>query len=217
MEILEYLLHIDQYLETFLTQYQDWFYVFLFLLIFIETGLVFMPFLPGDSLLFAAGMLTAAFPAQLNIIFIVITLCLAAILGDSLNYTIGKKVGLKLIQTKIVGKRIIQDEALAKTETFFEKYGIKTIVIARFIPLVRTIAPFVAGISRMHYNTFIKYNIIGGILWVSLITLIGYFLGNIPLVKNNFEIVIISIIIISVVPVLIELIKTKNSRTKKTI
>lgn len=217
MEILEYLLHIDQYLETFLTQYQDWFYVFLFLLIFIETGLVFMPFLPGDSLLFAAGMLTAAFPAQLNIIFIVITLCLAAILGDSLNYTIGKKVGLKLIQTKIVGKRIIQDEALAKTETFFEKYGIKTIVIARFIPLVRTIAPFVAGISRMHYNTFIKYNIIGGILWVSLITLIGYFLGNIPMVKNNFEIVIIFIIIISVVPVLIELIKTKNSRSKKTI
>lgn len=217
MEILEYLLHIDQYLETFLTQYQDWFYVFLFLLIFIETGLVFMPFLPGDSLLFAAGMLTAAFPAQLNIIFIVITLCLAAILGDSLNYTIGKKVGLKLIQTKIVGKRIIQDEALAKTETFFEKYGIKTIVIARFIPLVRTIAPFVAGVSRMHYNTFIKYNIIGGILWVSLITLIGYFLGNIPMVKNNFEIVIITIIIISVVPVLIELIKTKYSRPKKTI
>ena len=217
MEILEYLLHIDQYLETFLTQYQDWFYVFLFLLIFIETGLVFMPFLPGDSLLFAAGMLTAAFPAQLNIIFIVITLCLAAILGDSLNYTIGKKVGLKLIQTKIVGKRIIQDDALAKTETFFEKYGIKTIVIARFIPLVRTIAPFVAGVSRMHYNTFIKYNIIGGILWVSLITLIGYFLGNIPMVKNNFEIVIITIIIISVVPVLIELIKTKYSRPKKTI
>lgn len=217
MEILEYLLHIDQYLETFLTQYQDWFYVFLFLLIFIETGLVFMPFLPGDSLLFAAGMLTAAFPAQLNIIFIVITLCLAAILGDSLNYTIGKKVGLKLIQTKIVGKRIIKDEALAKTETFFEKYGIKTIVIARFIPLVRTIAPFVAGVSRMHYNTFIKYNIIGGILWVSLITLIGYFLGNIPMVKNNFEIVIITIIIISVVPVLIELIKTKYSRPKKTI
>lgn len=217
MEILEYLLHIDQYLETFLTQYQDWFYVFLFLLIFIETGLVFMPFLPGDSLLFAAGMLTAAFPAQLNIIFIVITLCLAAILGDSLNYTIGKKVGLKLIQTKIVGKRIIKDEALAKTETFFEKYGIKTIVIARFIPLVRTIAPFFAGVSRMHYNTFIKYNIIGGILWVSLITLIGYFLGNIPMVKNNFEIVIITIIIISVVPVLIELIKTKYSRPKKTI
>ncbi|WP_395094002.1 VTT domain-containing protein [Vaginella massiliensis] len=210
MEIIDYILHIDQYLETFLNQYHDWFYVFLFLLIFIETGLVFMPFLPSDSLLFAAGMLTATFPEQLHIVVIIVMLCAAAILGDSLNYTIGKRVGRQLIHTKLMGKRIIQDKALQKTENFFSKYGIKTIVIARFIPLVRTVAPFVAGISKMHYKTFIQYNIIGGVTWICLIMLIGYFLGNIPFVRQNFEIVVLSIIVLSIVPVGVELWKSKN-------
>ncbi len=209
MDWLDYLLHIDQYLETFLINYQGWFYLFLFLLIFIETGLVFMPFLPGDSLLFASGMLTASFPDRLNIYFVLIILCSAAILGDSANYLIGRELGLKLITKKIFGKQIIQDSAIRKTESFFTRYGKKTIVVARFVPLVRTLAPFIAGISKMHYTSFLKYNIIGGILWVSLITLIGFFLGSFSFVKNNFETVILIIIIVSILPVIFEIIKER--------
>ncbi|MEG0187780.1 MAG: VTT domain-containing protein, partial [Algoriella sp.] len=200
MEILDYLLHIDKYLETLLNQYQNWFYIILFLLIFIETGLVVMPFLPGDSLLFASGMLAAAFPDQLNIYIILGLLWIAAILGDTVNYTIGKTLGTKLVTAKIFGKRIIQDSAIQKTESFFQKYGSKTIVIARFVPIVRTLAPFVAGVSKMHYGTFIKYNLIGGTIWVIGITLAGYFLGTIPIIKNNFEIVVMLIIAFSLVP-----------------
>ena len=212
MEILDYLLHIDKYLETLLNQYQNWFYIILFLLIFIETGLVIMPFLPGDSLLFAAGMLAAAFPDQLNIYIILGLLWIAAILGDTVNYTIGKTLGTKLVTAKIFGKRIIQDSAIQKTESFFQKYGSKTIVIARFVPIVRTLAPFVAGISKMHYGTFIKYNLIGGTIWVVGITLAGYFLGTIPIIKNNFEIVVMLIIAFSLVPIVIEFIKSKSKK-----
>ena len=209
MEFLDYLLHIDQYLETFLMQYQTWFYLFLFLLIFIETGLVFMPFLPGDSLLFAAGMLAATYPQHLHISIVLALLIAAAILGDTLNYFIGLKVGLKLLKKKLFGKQIIQDKALRKTEHFFEKYGKKTIIIARFVPLVRTLAPFIAGISRMHYATFLRFNIIGGVLWVLLITLLGYFLGKNQIVKENFEIVVILIIGLSLLPVIYELIRER--------
>lgn len=212
MEILDYLLHIDKYLETLLNQYQNWFYIILFLLIFIETGLVIMPFLPGDSLLFAAGMLAAAFPDQLNIYIVLGLLWIAAILGDTVNYTIGKTLGTKLVTAKIFGKRIIQDSAIQKTESFFQKYGSKTIVIARFVPIVRTLAPFVAGISKMHYGTFIKYNLIGGTIWVVGITLAGYFLGTIPIIKNNFEIVVMLIIAFSLVPIVIEFIKSKSKK-----
>lgn len=212
MEILDYLLHIDKYLETLLNQYQNWFYIILFLLIFIETGLVVMPFLPGDSLLFAAGMLAAAFPDQLNIYIILGLLWIAAILGDTVNYTIGKTLGTKLVTAKIFGKRIIQDSAIQKTESFFQKYGSKTIVIARFVPIVRTLAPFVAGVSKMHYGTFIKYNLIGGTIWVIGITLAGYFLGTIPIIKNNFEIVVMLIIAFSLVPIVIEFIKSKSKK-----
>mgnify|MGYP003617302790 FL=1 len=212
MEILDYLLHIDKYLETLLNQYQNWFYIILFLLIFIETGLVVMPFLPGDSLLFAAGMLAAAFPDQLNIYIILGLLWIAAILGDTVNYTIGKTLGTKLVTAKIFGKRIIQDSAIEKTESFFQKYGSKTIVIARFVPIVMTLAPFVAGVSKMHYGTFIKYNLIGGTIWVVGITLAGYFLGTIPIIKNNFEIVVMLIIAFSLVPIMIEFIKSKTKK-----
>ena len=212
MEILDYLLHIDKYLETLLNQYQNWFYIILFLLIFIETGLVIMPFLPGDSLLFAAGMLAAAFPDQLNIYIVLGLLWIAAILGDTVNYTIGKTLGTKLVTAKIFGKRIIQDSAIQKTESFFQKYGSKTIVIARFVPIVRTLAPFVAGVSKMHYGTFIKYNLIGGTIWVIGITLAGYFLGTIPIIKNNFEIVVMLIIAFSLVPIIIEFIKSKSKK-----
>ncbi|WP_313361370.1 VTT domain-containing protein, partial [Empedobacter sp.] len=209
MEILDYILHIDKYLETILNDYQHWFYLILFLLIFIETGLVVMPFLPGDSLLFAAGMLAAAFPAQLNIYIVLGLLWIAAIAGDTVNYTIGKTLGTKLVTTKIFGKRIIKDSAILKTEDFFTKYGSKTIVIARFVPIVRTLAPFVAGISKMHYGTFIKYNFIGGTIWVFGITLAGYFLGTIPFIKNNFEIVVMAIIVFSLVPIIVEFVKEK--------
>ena len=212
MEILDYLLHIDKYLETLLNQYQNWFYIILFLLIFIETGLVVMPFLPGDSLLFAAGMLAAAFPDQLNIYIVLGLLWIAAILGDTVNYTIGKTLGTKLVTAKIFGKRIIQDSAIQKTESFFQKYGSKTIVIARFVPIVRTLAPFVAGVSKMHYGTFIKYNLIGGTIWVIGITLAGYFLGTIPIIKNNFEIVVMLIIAFSLIPIIIEFIKSKSKK-----
>ena len=212
MEFLDYLLHIDKYLEVILNDYQNWFYIILFLLIFIETGLVVMPFLPGDSLLFAAGMLAAAFPDQLNIYLVLGILWLAAILGDTVNYTIGKTLGTKLVTAKIFGKRIIQDSAIQKTEDFFQKYGSKTIVIARFVPIVRTLAPFVAGVSKMHYGTFIKYNLIGGTIWVIGITLAGYFLGTIPMIKNNFEIVVILIILFSLLPIVIEFIKSKSTK-----
>ena len=212
MEILDYILHIDKYLETILNDYQNWFYLILFLLIFIETGLVVMPFLPGDSLLFAAGMLAAAFPDQLSIYIVLGLLWIAAIAGDTVNYTIGKTLGAKLVTAKIFGKRIIKDSAIQKTEDFFTKYGSKTIVIARFVPIVRTLAPFVAGISKMHYGTFIKYNFIGGTIWVFGITLAGYFLGTIPFIKNNFEIVVMAIIVFSLVPIIVEFVKEKSKR-----
>ena len=212
MEILDYILHIDKYLETILNDYQNWFYLILFLLIFIETGLVVMPFLPGDSLLFAAGMLAAAFPDQLNIYIVLALLWVAAIAGDTVNYTIGKTLGTRVETAKIVGRRIIQDSAIQKTEDFFTKYGSKTIVIARFVPIVRTLAPFVAGISKMHYGTFIKYNFIGGTIWVIGITLAGYFLGTIPVIKNNFEIVVMAIIVFSLVPIIVEFVKEKSKR-----
>ena len=212
MEILDYLLHIDQYLEAILNDYQNWFYLILFLLIFIETGLVVMPFLPGDSLLFAAGMLAAAFPEQLNIYIVLGLLWVAAIAGDTINYTIGKTLGTKLVTAKVFGKRIVKDSAIQKTEYFFTKYGSKTIVIARFVPIVRTLAPFVAGVSKMHYGTFIKYNVVGGSVWVFGITLAGYFLGTIPFIKNNFEIVVMLIIVFSLLPIIIEFLKEKSKK-----
>lgn len=212
MEFLEYLLHIDTYLEQFLVQYHQWFYAILFLLIFIETGVVVMPFLPGDSLLFASGMLAASFPQDLNIFFVVLILWIAAILGDSTNYSIGKYLGEKIIYKEIFGKRIIKDQDIAKTQDFFHRYGAKTIVIARFVPIVRTLAPFVAGISKMHYQTFIKYNVIGGSLWVVGLTLAGYFLGTIPFIKDHFEIMVLAIILFSLLPILIEFLKSKSSK-----
>ena len=214
MEILNYILHIDKYLETILNDYQNWFYLILFLLIFIETGLVVMPFLPGDSLLFAAGMLAAAFPDQLNIYIVLALLWVAAIAGDTVNYTIGKTLGTRLVTAKIFGRRIIQDSAIQKTEDFFTKYGSKTIVIARFVPIVRTLAPFVAGIGRMGYSIFITYNVIGAVLWVVGLTLIGYFLGNIEWVQKNFSKVILGITIVSILPIFVEIIKEKFGKKK---
>lgn len=212
LNLFDYVMHIDQYLNQFASEYGLWLYGILFLIIFVETGVVVMPFLPGDSLLFAAGMLAAQNDNDLNVWIMIGILLIAAVLGDTLNYTIGKNVGYKAVQIKIFKKQFVKEEHLSKTHEFYEKYGSKTIVIARFVPIVRTLAPFVAGIGRMTYSTFLTYNIVGAILWVAGITLAGYFLGNIPLVKDNFSIVILIITILSVLPIIIEVLKEKYGK-----
>lgn len=208
MEIIDFILHIDQYLFQFVNDYGMWVYAILFLIIFVETGIVIMPFLPGDSLLFAAGML-AAQPNELNVWIIIVLLLIAAIAGDSLNYSIGKRFGMRLTKFKMFGKQVVKDEHIDKTHLFYEKYGSKTIVIARFVPIVRTLAPFVGGIGRMNYATFLTYNVVGAILWVVGITLAGFFLGNIPLIKENFSKVVLLIIFLSILPIVYEVIKGK--------
>lgn len=215
MELIDFILNIDQYLQGFLQDYGVWVYVILFLIIFVETGLVVMPFLPGDSLLFATGMLAAQFPESLNIWLVMILMFIAAVLGDALNYTIGKDIGMRIINFKIFGKQPVTAEHIDKTHAFYEKYGTKTIVIARFVPIVRTLAPFVAGIGRMDYKTFFSYNVIGGFVWVFGITICGYFLGNIPLIRYNFSKVVLLIIAISVLPIIYSILKEKFSNNKK--
>lgn len=214
MELIDFILHIDQYLQVFLEDYGVWVYAILFLIIFVETGLVVMPFLPGDSLLFATGMLAAQFPESLNIWLVLILLFVAAVAGDTLNYSIGKEIGMRIVNFKIFGKQPIKMEQIENTHKFYEKYGSKTIVIARFVPIVRTFAPFVAGIGRMNYKTFLSYNFIGGFIWVFGITICGYFLGNIPLVKDNFSKVVILIIVVSVLPIIFSIIKEKLNKGK---
>lgn len=209
MELIDFILHIDEYLAVFINDYGVWVYAILFLIIFVETGLVIMPFLPGDSLLFATGMLAAQTNNDLNIWIVIGLMLIAAILGDTLNYAIGKEVGYRIIDFKIFGKQPVKPEYIEKTHAFYEKYGSKTIVIARFVPIVRTLAPFVAGIGRMNYTTFLTYNVVGGIVWVVGITLAGFFLGNIPIIKDNFSKVVLIIIVLSVLPIIYSFIKEK--------
>lgn len=206
--LIDFVLHIDKHLIEIVNDYQTWTYLILFLIIFVETGVVVMPFLPGDSLLFAAGML-AAQPNDLNVWVLIVILLIAAVLGDSLNYSIGRRFGMQVTRIKLFGKQVVKQEQINKTHSFYEKYGSKTIVIARFVPIVRTLAPFVGGIGRMHYGTFITYNIVGAILWVVGITLAGYFLGNIPIIRDNFSKVVLLIIVISVLPIIFEVVKEK--------
>ncbi|TJZ62256.1 DedA family protein [Sphingobacterium olei] len=212
--LIDFILHIDDHLVEIVNDYRYWTYLILFLIIFVETGVVVMPFLPGDSLLFAAGML-AAQPNELNVWIMIILLLVAAITGDSLNYAIGKNFGMRITKFKLFGKQMVSDEQIAKTHSFYEKYGSKTIVIARFVPIVRTLAPFVGGIGKMNYGTFITYNVIGAVLWVIGITLAGYFLGNIPIIRDNFSKVVLIIIFLSIVPILFEVVKEKFSRKKE--
>lgn len=212
LNLFDFAMHIDQHLSEFANEYGVWFYAILFLIIFVETGVVVMPFLPGDSLLFAAGML-AAQPNDINVWLMIGILLVAAILGDSLNYTIGKEIGAKALKVKIFGKNFVKQEHIDKTHQFYEEYGAKTIVIARFVPIVRTLAPFVAGIARMKYTTFFTFNVVGAIFWVVGLTLGGYFLGNIPLVKENFSKVVLIIIVISVLPVVFQVVKQKMSKS----
>lgn len=214
MDLIDFILNIDVHLAEILANYGIWIYGILFLIIFVETGLVVMPFLPGDSLLFATGMLAAQYPESLNVWIVIGLLLIAAITGDSLNYAIGKNVGDRMLNFKIFGKKPVQPEHIEKTHEFYNKYGSKTIVIARFVPIVRTLAPFVAGIGRMHYPTFISYNIIGAILWVVGITLAGFFLGNIPLIKDNFSSVILIIIFLSVLPIFFSIWQERRKNKK---
>ncbi len=213
--ILDFLLHLDTHLFTMIVDYGPWVYAILLGFIFIETGFVVMPFLPGDSLLFAAGAFCAGVQneagetAQLSLGIILVSLSAAAVLGDSLNYYFGKTIGLRVLGWKIAGKQLVGQKNIEKTRKFFDKHGPKTIIIARFVPIIRTFAPFVAGIGDMHYGKFIRFNIIGGTVWVLLLTLVGYFFGNLPFVKNNFEVVVLGIIILSLVPITVEFIRNK--------
>ena len=201
MELVKFLidlfLHLDKYLGNIITQYGAWTYGILFVVIFIETGLVVTPFLPGDSLLFAAGTFAAL--GSLNVWYLLGLLMFAAVLGDTVNYSIGHYLGERAYNIKWIKK-----EYFDKTHAFFEKHGGKAIFLARFVPIVRTFAPFVAGIGNMSYGYFITYNLVGGVTWVALFTLLGYFFGKLEFVQNNFELVIIAIILVSVLPMVFE-------------
>ena len=194
----------------FLASILDFIYAILFLIIFVETGLVIMPFLPGDSLLFAAGAICARPGVELNIFFLIGILFVAAVLGDNLNYAIGRFAGERAVNLKIGNKRLVKQEYITKTHSFFDKYGTKAIIMARFVPIVRTFTPFVAGVGRMDYKKkFLPYDIAGGILWISSMSLAGYFLGNLPFFQKNFEMVVLGIIFLSVMPMVIAFFKKK--------
>lgn len=209
-EIIDLFLHIDKHLAPLLDTYGAWVYLILFLIIFCETGLVVTPFLPGDSLLFAAGAL-AATTGTLNPVILFVLLSIAAILGDTVNYTIGHYFGMKLFDWKLP---FLKKEHLDRTHAFYEKYGGKTIIMARFVPIVRTFAPFVAGIGRMTYSYFLSYNVIGGLIWIALFVFGGYYIGNIPIIKDNFSIVTVLIILISVLPIAYEMIRNRLEASK---
>jgi membrane-associated protein len=205
---IDLFLHLDRHLTSVFENYGLWTYLILFLIIFCETGLVVTPFLPGDSLLFGVGALAAG--TSLNVGWLFILLSIAAILGDAANYWIGYKIGSKLLQRG--DSRFIKKEYIDRTHRFYEKYGGKTIIFARFVPIIRTFAPFVAGIGRMRYWHFAVYNVVGGLVWISSFLYAGYFFGNIPMVKKNFTLVILGIIVVSILPGVIEVIRARRAR-----
>ncbi len=210
IELFKHILHLD--FDWLFANYDTAIYLILFLVIFIETGLVIMPFLPGDSLLFTAGLFART--GHLNLSYLFILLFIAAVVGDNLNYFIGKNIGLRMLAIKIRGKQIVKQEYLDKTQEFYEKHGTKTIIMARFVPIVRTFAPFVAGVAEMKYRRFLSYDLLGGLLWIGLLTLAGYFLGHFEWIRKNIELVALIIIFISILPVIIELIKARNEKRK---
>ena len=213
MEIFDALVHFDAYLANIIEIFGPLTYIVLFLIIFAETGLVLTPFLPGDSLLFVVGTLAGG--NLLNIWVVYITLLSAAILGDTVNYWIGNLIGPRVFSSE--SSRFFKREYLEKTRDFYEKHGGKTIILARFIPIIRTFAPFVAGVGKMRYQTFLLYNIVGAFIWVTSITFAGYFFGGLPIVRDNFEYAVVGIIIISLIPVFIEYIKHKRKTRKQKI
>lgn len=199
-EVFEFIIHLDRHLDVIIRNCGNWSYLLIFLIIFAETGLVVTPFLPGDSLLFVVGAFAAL--GSFNLFWLFVILTAAAIIGDSVNYALGKLFGEQILQKGT--HRFIKKEHLDKTHRFYERHGGKTIILARFIPIIRTFAPFVAGIGEMTYYKFLIYNITGALLWVSLFVFTGYYFGNIPVVKENFLIVILTIIVVSVLPVAVE-------------
>jgi membrane-associated protein len=212
-DFINFVLHMDEQLPVIVNSIGGWTYVALFVVIFIETGVVVMPFLPGDSLLFAAGA-TAALPnSGLNTLLLWFLMAIAAILGDTANYWIGHSVGPKVFTT---GSRWFKKEYLDRTHAFYEKHGGKTILLARFIPIIRTFAPFVAGIGEMRYGYFLSYNVVGGILWTGLFLWAGHFFGSLPFVQKNFELVIFAIIFISFIPAVLEFVKGRTNKPGKT-
>jgi membrane-associated protein len=212
-QLIDVVLHMNEYLSVIISQYGVWTYAILFGVIFMETGLVITPFLPGDSLLFAAGTFASPALAQpgqappLNIWVLWVLLCVAAVVGDTVNYWIGHSIGPRAFSGNV---RFLKKEYLDRTHAFYERYGNKTIVLARFVPIVRTFAPFVAGVGEMSYSHFITYNIMGGVAWVTLFVWGGYFFGNLPFVQENFSFVVLAIILISVVPMVYEFVKERR-------
>ncbi len=206
--LLELLTHTKDVLLQLFQEHGNLIYAILFLIIFVETGLVIMPFLPGDSLLFTAGLLCAQ-QSGLNIFVLIPLLIAAAIIGDNLNYFVGKYFSEHVLSWKFKGKPLVNPEWINEVHNYFEKQGTKTIIIARFIPIVRTVTPFVSGVGKMNYKTFLPYDILGGILWVSSVTIVGYFLGNIPFVEKNREKFILGIVFISILPMIIKAIQIR--------
>lgn len=206
-QLIDVFLHLDKHLAEITRDYGAWTNAILFAIVFCETGLVVTPFLPGDSLLFTAGALASL--GTLNVWVLFVLLSVAAILGDTVNYWIGKKIGPRAFDGSV---KFLKQEHLRKTEAFYEKHGKKTIILARFVPIVRTFAPFVAGVGSMTYGTFIAYNVIGGVAWVAICVFAGYFFGNIPIVKKNFSLVVLAIIGISVLPLAWEWWKSRRVR-----
>lgn len=204
--LIDFVLHIDQHLIEIVRDYKSWTYLILFLIIFAETGLVVTPILPGDSLLFAAGAIVAKPESGLSILLMCGLLMIAAVLGDLVNYHVGRFIGVKAFSGKYTFLKV---EYLLRTQHFYEKHGGKTIIYARFIPIIRTFAPFVAGIGTMSYGKFASFNVVGGVAWVCSFLLMGYFFGGLPVIKDNFTLVIFGIIFISILPPIIEFIKSK--------
>jgi membrane-associated protein len=211
-QFIDFFLHLDKHLFDIVQEYGTMTYVILFLIVFTETGLVIMPLLPGDSLLFAAGAIAANEGTGLNVWLIIIILIVAALLGDNLNYFMGKKFGGEIKKRERI--LFLKREYLEKTEAFYEKHGGSTVIMARFIPIVRTVAPFVAGAGSMNYSKYIGYCVLGAVLWVPALTLLGYFFGNMDIVKKNFELVIFAIIGFSVLPMIYQFLKSKMAKPK---
>jgi membrane-associated protein len=206
-DIVDLFLHLDDHLSQVISRYGGWTHLILFLIVFAETGLVITPFLPGDSLLFAAGTFAAL--GALDVRMIVVLLIIAAIIGDTVNYWVGAWIGPRAFSGRV---RWLRQDYLERTHAFYEKHGGKTIILARFVPIIRTFAPFVAGVGAMSYGKFITYNVVGAVLWVGLFVLGGYYFGNIPVVRQNFTLVILAIIALSVLPIAIEALKARRSR-----
>jgi membrane-associated protein len=206
-QAIDFVLHLDKHLSPIIAEYGAWTYLLLFLIVFCETGLVVTPFLPGDSLLFAAGAFAAT--GSLSVVWLALILMAAAILGDTVNYWIGHSLGRRLLAAKRF--RVIKPEHLAYTHEFYEKYGGKTIIIARFVPIVRTFAPFVAGLGKMSYGRFMSYNVIGGVAWVAICVTAGYLFGNLPFVQENFSLVVLAIIVLSILPAVWEIWRVRRA------